>query len=256
MIFLNKFMLFTLISMFTAAAYGAPDSLPVFVSLGRNCETAICLSQLNLRNSAFPFDWMSTPSFDGICRIIESNFIDFLNPTFLKHNGISVLNTLYNVNFRHDFPTNSMAASLNDIADNFVYQGTIVENFLDFLDPVNQKYSRRIDRFLKLLDGPNKIIFLRTWITPAQAEQFILMMKKHYPAANYLLVVIHGDPTLNFNWNIVNVESFYAQEKHPTELNASLGWFHLKEWKKAFGSLGFIPSTKKIVVDKIYDYLP
>lgn len=243
----NKFfrlkILYILLSI-TPISIALPEA--VFISLGNDCEAAGRLRQFHLRESAFPFDWMGTPDFDGVCKIIENKFINFLNPSFLKHVGKGISNTYYNVCFRHDFPTLTDAGAHfeipyeGDIADNFLYQGIIVDNFLDYLESITRKHAKRINRFLSSLNNSRKIIFIRTHATPDEAKKFVKMMKKNYPSANYLLVIVHNDITLNFQWHIPQVESFYVSEKHPNQIANANGWVHPNEWQNIFMQLGVI----------------
>lgn len=237
MFFLNKSLLFVLLIL-TGNTYGLPEPLPVFISLGGDCQVSFALKAHELRQVAYPFDWMMALNFDGVCRVIENRFKDFLNPHYLKHGINSVINTYYEILFMHDFPTISKAEWMT--GEDTLLLGHVVDNFLDDVDNVSQKYTRRINRFLQLLEGPSKVVFIRTHITPNQAQSFVTMMAKNYPLSDYLLLAVHGDPSLDYYWNIARVESFYAQQKHSDPAYAIWDWFHDDEWKKLFIKSGFI----------------
>jgi len=241
---LNQHVLFILLTIFIGSAYGEHEHSFVFVSLGKDCEVAMQLRALELRKLAYPFDWVVALEFEGIYGILANRFKDFLNPHYLKHAGIwpGATNFYYNVSFVHDFP--SVAHTEWVAVDEATYMGVAVDNFLDYLDGVTQKYTKRIDRLLALLDGSIPVVFIRTHITPIEAQNFVTMMEKVYPLADYQLLVVHGNPSFDFNWNIARVESFYAQKKDPREKQAKKGWFHADEWRDALIKVGFVEPTQ------------
>lgn len=244
-------MIYILLLIVVGNLYGMSELTPVYVSLGRYCEPAYELRALGLRDAAYPFDWMATLNFDGVCRVIANGFKDFLNPNYLKRDGAGVLNTYYGMSFRHDFPTMNNGEWIT--GDDAPYAGKVVDNFLDYIDSVSCKYAKRIDRFLKLLDGSVKVVFIRTRSTPQEAQSFVAMMAKNYPLANYCLLVMHGDKYLNSDWNIAHVKSFYAKKKGA--INSNIGWFHASEWKDMLIKFGCIQPNKRTIELDYADWL-
>lgn len=121
----------------------------VYISLGDNCAVAYHLSQLGLRQTAFPFDWMLSPKLCEIVNLIDNNFDDLFNVEHLEFKNYSdnfpyiegdnwveeksttrrVRNKKYKVDFVHDFH-NTDACNIEEVC---------------------QKYTRRIERFYNLM---------------------------------------------------------------------------------------------------------
>lgn len=212
----------------------------IYINLGQDCQAAVRLREFNLRKSAFPFDWLRSYNFKGICKCINEKFAFFLDPHHLQYknemigtwNNSRIINIRYNVEFVHDFPT---IINSNHVAQENENEGIIVTNYLDYLPQVQDKYSKRIARFLSVLNGTASVIFFRTHITPEEAFHFTEIMKKLYPQLNYTLVIVHNNKKLFYEWKIPHVKNFYASEK---DISNNNNWFHRKEWAKIFRSLG------------------
>ena len=72
----------------------------MFISIGIDCDTAEIIKKNNLREMAFPFDWVVT--YNGVAKIIQNNFKDFL-----PNSGSEILNPKSNSLFlHHKFPNN------------------------------------------------------------------------------------------------------------------------------------------------------
>jgi len=221
-------------------------SLPVFVSLGWDCEPALSLRNLELRTEAYPFDWNNTPQFSQICNMIKNKFKDFLNPLFLKHNGASIKHTQYEIEFRHDFPslTPHGTTGIVDFDSSLqpYYGGFIVDNFLDFLPIIAEKYTRRINRFLELLSSTKKIVFIRTHLTPEDAKQFVTLMETYYPNLNYQLIGLQSNNDIILKWEqIPSVKIYHTQTKH----THNGGWIQPQEWLEIMTQYGL---NKKVIL--------
>ncbi len=210
----------------------------IIISLGQDCQAAWRLKQFNLREAAYPFDWLRSYDFKGVCATIEDRFMNFLNAGYLTVAREQVSNNVYNLGFVHDFPTNDAGY----IAVENENCGMIVSNYLEYLNLVKKKYEPRIKRFLDALEGNNKVFFIRTHITPEQACYFTKIIDKIFPRADYTLIVIHENASLNYNWNIAQVQSFYIGMKEPLCVN---GLLSVVEWEKIFKNLGLLGGQVK-----------
>lgn len=201
----------------------------ILISIGNDCQPTWRLRQFNLRQIAYPFDWLRTYNFDGLCTCIHENFKFFLTIDDLIHQGYGLRNRRYGIEFVHDFPTieGQPVALENENA------GTVVSNYCDYLPEMNNKYNPRIQRFLESLTSTNEVIFFRTHIGPHDAQKFVAVMQK-YPNLNYTLAVIHGNKSLRHNWNIPHTMSFYAEKLDSSSVN---GWWHETEWFDIFTAL-------------------
>lgn len=235
-IFLLFVFVANLISLHAARAVEIPELRnPVLISLGWNCEPAWYLRAFHIRKIAFPFDWMATVNFDGLCKVIAEDFKDFLNPAYLEYRKTAIHNTLYNVQFYHDFPTDtSLAVSLDH--ENY---GTIAANYLDALSVVQAKYKTRIERFITTLKGSDPVIFFRTHASPKQAKKLSDIIHAKYPNLSYLLVIVHDRKDFDFDWELPNVVNFYTTGKDPKNK-----WADAAEWRKVFTALGLIKASQ------------
>ncbi len=195
------------------------------VSLGFNCTVALNFNQNQIRLLAFPFDWIMT-SFTGLCELIENNFIDFLNPMYLRQ---GVFNTKYNIGMPHDFPTKDRGDGVHEI----------VHNFLDFLPDVNEKYQRRIERFYNVCNLANKVYFFRikaNWKFDKDPQNLTSVIKlrniliKKFPYDNWELIVISSsDKEYKNDWKVPKVKNFYISDDGSE-----------KEWKEIFKKLNLV----------------
>jgi hypothetical protein len=124
----------------------------IYIPITFDCSGANTLRDKNLRIEAYPFDW-NIKTIDSIYNIINNDFIDLFSNEFLiyskksfKHKYdnnnndykdlIPVFNIKYNILFVHDF----------NIEDNF--------------DIIFNKYKKRIDRFINIINNYDNIIFI------------------------------------------------------------------------------------------------
>lgn len=75
------------------------------ISLGFFCSVALELERKGLRDASYPFDWLIS-DFQGVIKVIENRFYDFLNIDFFSQNKECMhifKNSKYNIEFYHDF---------------------------------------------------------------------------------------------------------------------------------------------------------
>lgn len=99
------------------------------ISLGYFCGPSSELEKIGLRDASYPFDWLIS-DMEGIMDCIKNDFKGFLKEDTLyqyKSNKGYYKNTEYNFHFYHDF------SNKNKLKDQ--------------LPSVEEKYSRRIERF-------------------------------------------------------------------------------------------------------------
>lgn len=240
----SRNILFLLLSMHFLVTQIFTEQPPLLISIGKDCEVANRLIEFKLRKEAYPFDGMQTYNFEGLCRLIENDFTDFLNPTYLVKRGISVVNTYYDLYFRHDFPVENTTTYI------------VVDNWIDYLPNVSGWLNRRIKRFVDAIHDPSrKIVFIRTNILPKQAERFVSIMHNKFPEANYVLAVVHHFKDLIGEWGIPHVINFYAHEFSTVPSHISQKWYHEDEWSKIFSFLlsDISMETKKEILKLVDD---
>lgn len=200
----------------------------VAVSLGFNCEVALMLQHLNMRCSAFPFDWNITPFF-GLCDILENNFVSFLDEKLLVPAGSAALNTKYGIGFYHDFPTVRDVKGIDWLAP----------DYLNALEDIKPKYIRRITRFNDLATYSGTVYFFRSASkytnldTMPQTRQMVERLRdvitRKFPMLSFQLIVLGPDADYQHNWHMDGVQNFYLHDSGSKS-----------EWEAIFKRLGLI----------------
>jgi len=119
---------------------------PLFISLGSHCEVANFIGYYGLRTAAYPFDWMLTLH-ESLIAVLEQDFAYFVDERFLVPHRFGVVNSYYNIDFRHDWP---------DFGQSWYKM-----DFRRILPEVQDKYQRRIGRFYDLTEHVGKVFFIR-----------------------------------------------------------------------------------------------
>ena len=183
---------------------------PIVLSLGWGCTVALMLQKHNLRYLSYPFDWNRT-SFNGLCALLEDNFLDFLNPAYLHpaDQNTFIYNSKYAVGFYHDF-TNERNSQGIDI---------VIANWLGAIEPITTKYQRRIKRFFRALNSGHTVYFFRTnsdWPYRSSAanktryrkiKEYLMM--KQFPNLKFILVALSFDQDYRKDWGMPLVKNFY-----------------------------------------------
>lgn len=168
---------------------------PLYVSLGAHCEVANFIGYNGLRTAAYPFDWMLTLN-RSLISVLEQDFIHFVDSTYLKHHRYGVVNTYYQIDFRHDWPDFGFSWPQMDIRKT--------------LPEIQDKYERRISRFYELADHQGKVFFIRApldidysleayptfskeskRITFEEAQTLRNLLKSKFPALDFTLVIVN-----------------------------------------------------------------
>ena len=183
-------LLFSLLLIYCSEKLSAEeDQRPLFFSLGSNCEIASVLGHYNLRHAAGPLDWVLTLDHDRFLLLLENDFEGFIDERFLtQYPDTHVINSLYNIDFRHDWP---------DL------------DFSKHLPEVQSRLGRRINRILDLKHHEGKVYFIRgafdtninphlptitkecTKITPQDAENIRDVLNRKYPKLDCTLIIIN-----------------------------------------------------------------
>lgn len=166
------------------------------ISLGENCQTAMTLRYLNLRNAAFPFDWHGVRDFaiageggfskkiDIICNNFENffnldNYEEFFEKWETGHR--LVVNKQTGLQFLHEFPKSI----------------SIEEHFPTF----EKKYQKRIDRLYSVLNSESSVLFVFieffSRLTDEEINNTYIKFIKHFPKANINLLIIKNNIDLN-----------------------------------------------------------
>jgi hypothetical protein len=195
---------------------------PVPISLGTHCVAAYMLNHHKIRTVSFPFDWLSTP-FSALYSAIEDDFQNF----FLKEHLLipiekpsQVIDTKTGIVYTHDFPTKDVVnPDKRDGDDGYGVVGTIVDNFLDFYETINEKYLRRINRLREVLNSSRQVVFFRYECSYEEAVALRDLIKKKYPTLNFKLVIInyyYSDP-----WNEELIQNYFMPAERAWDINGN-----------------------------------
>jgi hypothetical protein len=200
---------------------------PLCISLGSMCFTAINLRELNLRQEAYPFDWLVTP-FLSLYRVLEEDFALFFTDLKLRSDHGGVFDA-YGIHFIHDFPTvHSSSENIENI--DFIANSTIADGWQLLIPQVFEKYVRRIDRFIKVCRSNEKVIFLRadgkmsqdknSYIGTTKQEALVLrdLLKRKFPNLNFTLVIFSRKKKYKKKpWSKDGIKIFYWPSKPTAE---------------------------------------
>ncbi len=211
-----KLFLFFQIICLEACEFDKATSDRLFISLGCNCDVAVQLRDRNLREEAFPFDWLNTSNHDRISEILDDDFQYFVEEDclFQNENRAFIENRCYEIEFRHE---------------------NILRDLKNDLDEIATKYKRRIDRFRELRNYKGKVFFIRTayhvensgkwyWyqdshrnISVDQAKTLHEALERFFPFLDFTLVIINfkeeKGPKIE---NISGVLEFKIRKDHKT----------------------------------------
>lgn len=169
------------------------------ISLGCFCFVASELRRIDLREKAYPFDWIIS-NFQDVLLLIEQHFKDFLNQQYFEYQQekevFVVKNTKYKlVHFVHDFISDKpIDTQINNVKD---------------------KYERRITRFYHDITQPT--LFIRYIFDKAEYQYIkenkmkILAILKSYNQDNDIIFI------LNDHIKKTNKKSFYNVKKNKNE---------------------------------------
>lgn len=172
----------------------------VYVSLGNSCSIAYNLNLCNLRGEAYPFDWVRVTNLNNITSLIENKFEDFLD-----------INTFIFKEFSDKFEVNNKLGS-------YIYKNNYCCFYHEFENRIDKekilsfkdKYKRRINRFLDLLNSDKKIIFIREEfgkISITKINKFIKKLYDFNPNINFKIILITND---NQTINIPNLKKYVS----------------------------------------------
>ncbi|NOU98633.1 DUF1796 family putative cysteine peptidase [Paenibacillus planticolens] len=147
-----------------------------YISLGSTCQTAYQLKRLGLRKYAGPLDWFVSDSIGGVIRLIDHRFKGFMELSQLELIGTTnecfvVRDNANDVISFHDFPIYLTA-----------------EHWSDAYPAFKQKLNRRVDRFLRKIQG-QPTLFIRTNSNRKEAQKLHAALKRLMPGKFQLLIV-------------------------------------------------------------------
>ena len=165
----------------------------LFVSLGSYCAPASLTRSCGHRKAAFPFDWNICLDGEKLIEILNEDFSNFLNEEYLIPFGSpTLLNTYYHIEFVHDGNWDE-------------------KDFSFYMEILQSKYGRRIERFKNLKRHQGKVFFIRSaYIHSVEdrhrfyrieenieiSEDYALRLceaiRQYFPNLNFTLIIINN----------------------------------------------------------------
>lgn len=193
------------------------------ISLGFNCSVSNSFIELQSREFSLPFDWNNTSDF-ALCEYFENDFNNFFKLKNLKlasqsgNPSCEMSNKMLKICYVHD----------GKYKDLIKYSGYYKTNY--------EKYQRRINRLLKLLNSNKKLLFVRLININDKIENLIKLeniLRNKYPNLNFKILLI--SPYKHFKLESENIVTKYYNEKNYTKpiyaINDILSEFDFKKYK-------------------------
>ena len=170
-----------------------------FISLGYECSAAGGLRELGLRQEAYPFDWVESTQ-PAIRQCLMERFARFHKEVRLMDHERRVIDA-YGIQYPHDYPVRSKEEKekwveevglVGEFGRDVMYMEEIgrpiVPEWSTYLDVVQEKYKRRIHRFLSAMeDRARPVIFFGRY-HDEDARDFLRWLRTHYQREDFYMV--------------------------------------------------------------------
>lgn len=177
-----------------------------FITLGFDCSPASALQFMNLRKFALPFDWVVS-NINSLEKCFSDNFTKYHTNLRLNINKTRVIDE-YGFEYPHDYPIDNTIEFDVIHSDELILgedkKHPILTNYMDFYDAVNEKYNRRIKRFLDIMNDPTPIIVLCRYKT-SDVIRLKSLLKTYYNKENIWFV--NSSKESYFRNNVININT-------------------------------------------------
>lgn len=226
------------------------EKYDLVISLGYNCATAGYLKKLCIRKFSSPFDWVTGASAEKRLKLIQNDFKDYVNEQFITRLlGEDATNPEeYKKKNPNALPENIHESYINTLTDirfhhDFVYN----EDFHKNIKNVQEKYTRRINNFMKKTNLAKKILLIYI----AKNEENYDYLEKTLLELNskkdfkYDLLIINSDSSLSKNDEICKYMKniiFVTINNNPVD--------YTNDWTILCGN---IPKIKELIIKQVYE---
>jgi len=166
-----------------------------FLTVGSDCSPASALRQLKLREFALPFDWVHSRHIESIEKCFADNFSKYHTNLRLNRTRTRLIDE-YGFEFPHDYPREDVSNNADNVGEGVFAEDKntyIVHNWSNYYDIVKEKYNRRIERFLKIINDQKPIIILCRWNTN-EVIRLKGMFEKYYNKTNIIFINSSSQP--------------------------------------------------------------
>ena len=248
---LKKILAFFLLTpMFFVCSNDTSNVFDLPISLGNRCQTALRLTVNNVRNEAYPFDWIISP-FESIIKFLDLRGEGFLNPDYLivNYNSnpekciVGIYDVFYGITFVHDFDYYPKGHEFPAIH----FSQTQVTNF----NEIKSKFERRIERFFKICESDKRILFVRVGLNREESIVLVDTFRKNFPKLDFMILAVGDSDSHKTPWNVDRVFNFYIDQ---TDYNRgdSEAWKNILNF---FVFRDFLPE-KNQSTDEYWDLFP
>jgi hypothetical protein len=134
--------------------------------MGYDCSPAAALRETGNRDFALPFDWVvsSIHIFD---KCFEENFEKYHTQLKYTHNKKRLIDA-YGFQFPHDYPLEDMEFDEKQLGEGVIGEENgkyITKNWPEFHEKVKEKYNRRVERFIHIVNDSKPIVVLCRYST-------------------------------------------------------------------------------------------
>lgn len=180
-----------------------------YLTLGHDCSPAGALRALELRTTAYPFDWnISTISALESC--FATNFEYFHKNVVLNDTNTKVVD-LYGFIFPHDYPLENVNNMEEYIGEGVFAEENgkrIVNHWMDYNQIVVDKYARRIERFKNIVYDPKPIIVFCRYNTNEVLKLYHLFIT-YYKRSDVYFINSSSEPFENDN-----IKNIYTEKNN------------------------------------------
>jgi hypothetical protein len=202
----------------------------IVVPLGYDCTGAGVLHALGFRKAAYPFDWMLS-NFESVYKAIKDDFKMFLDPATLRvsDNRHDVID-FYGLQLVHDFPTATSQAAVDETTS--ASYAHIRDDWRQFIEPIREKYQRRINRLRDVFASPDQVLFVRYLTNKTEAIRLRDLLAHMYPNLNFTLLALRKSPDIEPDWGLEKIRNFSV-----------INWVDdsFATWRNVFNTLGIDP---------------
>ena len=179
------------------------------IPLGYDCSAASALRDIGLRQEAYPFDWVQSRA-EIVRQCILDGFARYHKEVRLMEHGRRVIDA-YGVEYPHDYPVRvveeaeaeAVEAEAKEVEHRVREVGEagkeedmymeemgrpIVAEWQTYCNTVQEKYQRRIQRFLAVMACRDKPIIFFTRYRDADARELLRWLRGHYQREDMYLV--------------------------------------------------------------------
>ena len=206
-----------------------PINGPIFIPIGGACSIAYQLHKHNLRQTAYPFDWLKIKRLKTISHIIENKFDGFADFTEIDRSTKypliknDMLDESSNNNCTIRAKNRYNIISCHDFSSNLLFE--------DQVDDIKQKYLRRISRFYDAIKSNRQVIFVRDETCKIKKDdiiEFIRCIKSINPNLDFKIRIVCRKDTCKFEV-IPNqiVEIIYDFEEYGDWKRNNVEWLNI-----------------------------